>query len=132
MESKSSRNNLALSILEQIEDAIEKLQKRTKDISNVNDFLLSPSGMEKLDAACMLLIAIGESIKGFDKVTNKRILSKDTTIPWNDVMGVRDIIAHHYFDIDAEDILHIIKRDLEPLLESIRRFKAMLINDVIL
>lgn len=132
MESKSSRNNLALSILEQIEDAIEKLQKRTKDISNVNDFLLSPSGMEKLDAACMLLIAIGESIKGFDKVTNKRILSKDTTIPWNDVMGVRDIIAHHYFDIDAEEILHIIKRDLEPLLESIRRFKAMLINDVIL
>lgn len=132
MESKSSRNNLPLSILEQIEDAIEKLQKRTKDINNVNDFLLSPSGMEKLDAACMLLIAIGESIKGFDKVTNKRILSKDTTIPWNDVMGVRDIIAHHYFDIDAEEILHIIKRDLEPLLESIRRFKAMLINDVIL
>lgn len=68
MESKSSRNNLALSILEQIEDAIEKLQKRTKDISDVNDFLLSPSGMEKLDAVCMLLIAIGESIKGFDKV----------------------------------------------------------------
>ena len=107
MESKSSRNNLALSILEQIEDAIEKLQKRTKDISNVNDFLLSPSGMEKLDAACMLLIAIGESIKGFDKVTNKRILSKDTTIPWNDVMDVRDIIAHHYFDIDAEEIFFI-------------------------
>ena len=44
-------------------------------------------------------------------------------------MGVRDIIAHHYFDIDAEEILHIIKRDLEPLLESIRRFKAMLTND---
>lgn len=63
MESKSSRNNLALSILEQIEDAIEKLQKRTKDISNVNDFLLSPSGMEKLDVACMLLIAIEEGLK---------------------------------------------------------------------
>lgn len=47
-------------------------------------------------------------------------------------MGVRDIIAHHYFDIDAEEIFHIIKRDLEPLLESIRKFKAMLINDVIL
>ncbi len=75
MESKSSRNNLALSILEQIEDAIKKLQKRTKDISNVNDFLHSPSGMEKLDAACMLLIAIGESIKGFDINNVKAILS---------------------------------------------------------
>ena len=55
--------DVPLSILEQIEDAIKKLQKRTKDISNVNDFLLSPSGMEKLDAACMLLIAIEEGLK---------------------------------------------------------------------
>ena len=68
----------------------------------------------------MLLIAIGESIKGFDKVTNKQILSKDKSIPWNGIMGVRDIIAHHYLDIDAEEIFNIIKYDLEPLLYAIR------------
>ena len=44
-------------------------------------------------------------------------------------MGVSDILGHDYFDIDAEEIFHIIKCDLEPLLESIRRFKAMLTND---
>lgn len=81
MELKSSRNDLALSILEQIEKAIERLQERTKDINHVNDFLLSSSGMEKLDATCMLLIAIGEGVKGFDKVTQKQILSKDMSIP---------------------------------------------------
>ena len=69
----------------------------------------------------MLLIAIGESIKGFDKVTNKQILSKDKSVPWNDIMGVRDIIAHHYFDIDAEEIFNVIKYDLEPLLLAIRK-----------
>ena len=37
-------------------------------------------------------------------------------------MGVRDIIAHHYFDIDAEEIFNIINNDLEPLAESIRNF----------
>ena len=36
-------------------------------------------------------------------------------------MGVRDIIAHHYFDIDAEEIFNIIKYDLEPLLLAIRK-----------
>ena len=41
-------------------------------------------------------------------------------------MGVRDVIAHHYFDIDAEEIFHIIKCDLKPLLEAIRRFKSIL------
>ncbi|MBO5853543.1 MAG: DUF86 domain-containing protein [Bacteroidales bacterium] len=120
MELKSSHNELAVNILKQIEKAIEKIQERTKDINHVNDFITSSFGMEKLDATCMLLIAIGESIKGFDKVTNKQILSKDKSIPWNDIMGVRDIIAHHYFDIDAEEIFNIIKYDLEPLLYAIR------------
>ena len=120
MELKSSHNELAVNILKQIEKAIEKIQERTKDINHVNDFITSSFGMEKLDATCMLLIAIGESLKGFDKVTNKQIVSKDKSIPWNDIMGVRDIIAHHYFDIDAEEIFNIIKYDLEPLLYAIR------------
>lgn len=120
MELKSSHNELAVNILKQIEKAIEKIPERTKDINHVNDFITSSFGMEKLDATCMLLIAIGESLKGFDKVTNKQILSKDKSIPWNDIMGVRDIIAHHYFDIDAEEIFNIIKYDLEPLLYAIR------------
>ena len=126
MELKSSQNELAVNILKQIENAIERLQERTKDINHVNDFLTSLSGMEKLDATCMLLIAIGESIKGFDKVTNKQILSKDKSVPWNDIMGVRDIIAHHYFDIDAEEIFNIIKYDLEPLLLAIRKMSMNL------
>ena len=120
MELKSSHNELAVNILKQIEKAIEKIQERTKDINHVNDFITSSFGMEKLDATCMLLIAIGESLKGFDKVTNKQILSKYKSIPWNDIMGVWDIIAHHYFDIDAEEIFNIIKYDLEPLLYAIR------------
>ena len=120
MELKSSRKELAIDILKRIEDAIERLQERTKNIKSVDDFLRSPSGMEKLDATCMLLIAIGESLKSFDKITDKQILCKDEKIPWSDIMGVRDIIAHHYFDIDAEEIFNIINNDLEPLAESIR------------
>lgn len=120
MELKSSRKELAIDILKRIEDAIERLQERTKNIKSVDDFLRSPSGMEKLDATCMLLIAIGESLKSFDKITDKQILCKNESIPWSDIMGVRDIIAHHYFDIDAEEIFNIINNDLEPLAESIR------------
>ena len=35
---------------------------------------LSPTGMEKLDAACMVLIALGESVKTLDKLTGKQLL----------------------------------------------------------
>lgn len=39
-------------------------------------------------------------------------------------MGVRDIIAHHYFEIDAEEIYYIIKNDIEPLKSAIQFLKA--------
>ena len=122
MELKYSKKELAIEILKKIKSAIERLEERTKDIKSVDDFLMSSYGMEKLDASCMLLIAIGESIKSFDKITDKKVLCEDASIPWNEIMGVRDIIAHHYFDIDAEEIYNIIKFDLKPLLQSIDNF----------
>lgn len=120
------KKKVAIGILTQIEDAIMRLQERTACIQCVDDFLLSPHGMEKLDATCMLLIAIGESLKNFDKVTEKSILSTYPSIPWSDIMGVRDIIAHHYFNIDAEEIFNIIDQELEPLLKAIRYLIASL------
>lgn len=57
----------------------------------------------------MLLIAIGESIKGIDKITNKELLPLYPEIDWKGVMGIRDIIAHHYFDLDAEIVYDVVK-----------------------
>lgn len=118
----SRKNEIALGILGQIQKAIVRLQERTKNIHSANDFLLTPEGMEKLDAACMLLIAIGESLKGFDRVTDRKVLPTYPSIPWKDIMGVRDIIAHHYFDIDADEIFEIIHNELGDLSEAIQYF----------
>lgn len=60
----------------------------------------------------MLLIAIGESVKRIDKVTNKQLLSRYSEIDWKGVMGMRDNIAHHYFDIDADIIFDVMKNYL--------------------
>lgn len=114
---------LAVSILTQIEDALLRLKLRTVDIHCANDFLLSPERMEKLDAACMLFIAIGESLKSLDKVTNKELFSLYPEIPWKKVMGFRDVIAHHYFDIDAEEVWWVLENELEPLLSVVKKIK---------
>lgn len=114
---------LAVSILTQIEDALLRLKLRTVDIHCANDFLLSPERMEKLDAACMFFIAIGESLKSLDKVTNKELFSLYPEIPWKKVMGFRDVIAHHYFDIDAEEVWWVLENELEPLLSVVKKIK---------
>lgn len=120
MESISSRNlPLVLHTLNQIELAINRLQERTKNIHSVDDFLSTPGGMEKLDAACMVLIAIGESIKNLDKVSEGKLLPIYPSIPWKRVMGIRDIMAHHYFEVDADVVFDVVSKELEPLKNAI-------------
>lgn len=112
--------------LKNIDIAITRLQERSLEIQSVNDYLTSPTGMEKLDAACMVLIALGESVKTLDKLTDKKLLPTYPSIDWKGVMGVRDIIAHHYFEVDPDAVFDIIKNDLNPLKEAINYFKEHL------
>ena len=123
MESLSSeQKELALDILYDIQTAIERLQERTNRINSVDDFLCSSDGMILLDASCMLFIAIGESLKNLDKVTDHKLLDTYPSIPWKKIKGLRDIICHHYFDVDADQILWIVKTELGPLSDAIRFF----------
>jgi uncharacterized protein with HEPN domain len=111
-----------LDILEDILSAIGKVEERTKNIHSIDDFLSSSSGMVLLDATCMLLIAIGESLKNLDKTTDGLLLPTYPSIPWKNVKGLRDIIAHHYFGVDASQILWIIKNEISPLKQAILFF----------
>ena len=123
MESLSSENkSLALDILLDIQSAIERLQERTRTIHDIDDFLGSSEGMILLDATCMLLIAIGESLKNLDKVTEGKLLQTYPMIPWKQVKGIRDIISHHYFDVDPGQILWIITNEINPLKTAIEFF----------
>jgi uncharacterized protein with HEPN domain len=127
MGSLSSNNKeMALHILDRIENAIKTVQMRNRSIISADDYLLSPEGMEKLDAACMVIEAIGESFKNLDKVTNYELLPLYPSVEWKEVKGVRDVIAHHYFDIDANEIFGIINNDLDSLIDAIRFFREIL------
>ena len=117
---------LVLNIFKQIKDATEKVIFRFEQIESVDDFTNSNAGMEKLDAICMQLIAIGESLKNVDKITNKTLLSKYSEIDWKGVKGLRDIISHHYFDVDAEQIYWVCDKNI-PLL---KRTIIQIINDL--
>ncbi len=110
-----------LDILKQIHDAIQRIIKRSEAITKVEDFTGSSEGQEKLDGICMLIIAIGESLKNIDKMTSNELLPKYSDIDWKGVKGMRDIITHHYFDIDEEEIFWICKHQLRPLSDTIAR-----------
>lgn len=112
--------SLIIEILLQIENAIKITLKRFEVVDCVNYFTDTPEGMEKLDSICMQLIAIGESLKNIDKITDKELLIQYPQVDWKGAKGMRDIISHHYFDIDANDIYFVCDTKLENLLSTIQ------------
>jgi uncharacterized protein with HEPN domain len=69
----------------------------------------------------MQLIAIGEGVKKIDKITKGFLFSKYPQIDWKGVKGIRDIISHHYFDVDAEIIYEVCKNKIPELKDVILR-----------
>ena len=115
------KREMALGCLKDIQKALALIEERSAIVTHVNDFLCSPEGMLRLDALCMNLIAIGESVKNLDKITNGELLTLYPETYWKGIMRIRDKIAHHYFDIDAEIVLATLKKDISPLSRTIDR-----------
>ena len=118
----SNKKQRVLGILEQIQTAIGQLKEWNADIKQADDYYLSPDGMQKLAASCMLIEAIGEGIHQIDDITEGKMFPERPEIPWEDVIGIRNHIAHGYFDIDGEVVYSVIKQDLNPLLEAVEYF----------
>lgn len=106
---------LVIDLLHQINGAAKTILSRFQPIGSVEDFTHSNSGREKLDAICMQLIAIGESLKKLDAITSQSLLPGYPQIEWKKAMGLRDIITHHYFDINAEAIFDVCRTKIKPL-----------------
>ena len=94
----SEQRELTKRTLLQIQSAIIQLNEWNTDVASVDDWLHYSEGMRRLDGQLLLL---------------------RPEIPWQEVMAMRNHIAHGYFDIDAEFVYGVIKNDLVPLLEAV-------------
>ncbi len=111
---------LVIEILSQVLTSTKRILTRFKPVESVSFFLDTEEGLEKLDAICMQMIAIGESLKNLDKVAGPEFLNRYPQIDWKSAKGMRDIISHHYFDLDAEavfDVCRVNLPDMIPILE---------------
>jgi len=122
--------SLVYELLKQILNATDTILERFKVVDSSDFFIDTPEGMEKLDSICMQLIAIGESLKNIDKITNKELLKNYPQVDWKGAKGIRDIISHHYFDLDAEEIYYVcdkkiptLKSTIEIILKDLREMR---------
>ena len=108
-----------IELLEYVSQIAEKIIKRTAVIESVDDFLLSDSGMEKMDAACMLMQVIGENLKTVDNIPEHKLLNQYPEVSWTGAIGMRDFISHHYVGVDPDIIFVTIKQRMPTLLNAV-------------
>jgi uncharacterized protein with HEPN domain len=106
---------LVCSILNNMLTAIERIERRFKDIAEPDDFVTSDSGLDRLDGITMMLIAIGEQLKQLDRVLDFELDERYPDVDWKGVKGIRDFLSHHYFTVDAEIIFDICQNKLVGL-----------------
>lgn len=107
--------SLVIDILKQISWSLDQISKRFSPVKSIDDLTGDDQGLEKLDSICLQLIALGEALKQVDKLTNSSLLSKYPSIDWKKAKGLRDIITHHYFDIDSEIVFAVCKNRLPEM-----------------
>lgn len=69
------------------------------------------------DAVRVRLIEIGEAVKAIDPA----LLAREPTIPWVDVAGMRNHLAHRYFDTAHSIVAATVTDDLPPLVAAVNR-----------
>jgi uncharacterized protein with HEPN domain len=65
-------------------------------------------------------IVIGEAVKHLSPETREAA----NEIPWADIAGLRDLIAHECFRIDIRRGLEIVEHDLTPLEQALAKLVA--------
>ena len=110
-------------LLEYILFSIVLIEKRFTSISSSDDFLSHEAGLEKLDAISMRLQTIGEAIKNILKTDGSVLLECASLEYWSNIIKLREIISHHYIDIDAEIVFEICAEELDELKDNITKAK---------
>jgi len=69
----------------------------------------------KRDALLYNLMIVGEAVKAISDETKAR----QPEIPWREIAGLRDLLAHEYYQIELGVIEDIVTRDLAPLATAV-------------
>jgi len=90
-------------------DAINKIKQYSSPFTSADDFL---NETQAFDASLMNFIVIGEMV---EKLSDELIDTSQNEIDWFRIKGFRNILAHNYFGVDAEEVWQVIHNSLLKL-----------------
>ena len=107
MSEKDQANLLA------IIDSAQKILDFTEDVSDADEFY---ADLKTFDAVLMNFVVIGESVAKL----SQEIRDEHSHILWAKIRGFRNVVAHNYFGVDAEEVWQIVQIHIASLAEDIK------------
>lgn len=98
-----------------IEDILDRIRRITIAEKHMTESAVSSdddAAEMAFDAILYSLVVIGEAVKSLDT----QMKSRSPRIEWKAIIGLRDLLAHQYFQIDAL----VIKASIDEPLEELR------------
>jgi uncharacterized protein with HEPN domain len=93
-------------------EAIERIERRTRHDAGI----IERDELVRVWVVHHLQI-IGEAARALSQEYRDR----HADVPWADVVGTRNILVHHYFEIDLDLVSEIVTDDLPPLKTALER-----------
>jgi uncharacterized protein with HEPN domain len=115
--------SMLLELFLEIQEGIRRIERRFSGIDKAYDFIRNDDGLDRLDAIAMMLVAIGENTQKLDKFIDPKLFEQYPDIDWSGIKGLRNILAHNYFSIDAEEIYRLCSNEIEPFKNAIERLR---------
>jgi uncharacterized protein with HEPN domain len=94
--------------LEALIEATDRIIEYTSGFNSADEF---NNDYRNFDATMMNFVVIGEMV---DKISDE-FKKSHSNIEWIKIKGFRNIVAHDYFGIDAEEVWQIIKNKIPSL-----------------
>lgn len=69
------------------------------------------------DAVTRNIEIVGEAVK----LVSEKVKAENNEIPWQKIARTRDMLIHHYFDVDDKELWKIVVDDLPVLRTSIQK-----------
>lgn len=110
--------------LESVLGLLERIPRRFEGIARPEDFGVDPDGVDRLDAICMILIAAGEEFKKIDRKTEGSLFKRYPGVDWRGAIGLRDVMAHGYLDVNILQLFTICRDEIPPLIQAMRTMIA--------
>ncbi|MBU6355071.1 MAG: DUF86 domain-containing protein [Vulcanococcus sp.] len=114
----------ARELISALREAFERIARKAQPLLEDPALLDTETGRDLLDVICMQFLASGEALKRVDKLCPGLLASRAPHIDWKGAMGFRDVIAHQYFDLDAEQVLLICREVLPAVVLAIRALEV--------